>query len=369
MDEMRRNLWVGGFVLCGLLAMGALIVLFGRGPTWLMSRGTYPLHIRFAREVTEIRPGNLVTVKGITIGRVTSIGLWEAHPGTPQPAAPATVELTESVPVDVVVAIENAYRLPKGCTARTVEPMLGQGRPPIEIIVKASGEGLLEPGATIDGEAVKAFDAVFPPQVVATFETAARQIGDAADAMTPVLNELEQALQQRSPAAVDRGEVQGNLSSAVARFDHALKHFNEVLGDEGVKSQLRETIANVHDMSIQGKQVMSDLEVASGDGRAMMSDARRLITRVDQTVEKVDARVDDVAQAMIGTLDRADNALDQLAAIGQGVRNGEGTMGHLFMDAKLYESMVFTTERLTQALEEFRALIAEWREGKVRIAL
>ena len=43
--------------------------------------------------------------------------------------------------------------------------------------------------------------------------------------------------------------------------------------------------------------------------------------------------------------------------------------GQLVMDAKLYESLVITADRLTLALDDFRSLIAEWRKGGVKIGL
>ena len=74
MEEGRRNLTVGIFVLCGLLALGILIIQFGRGPTWLVQGSTYAIHVHFD-EVSGVRAGNLVTAKGIKIGSVDSVEL------------------------------------------------------------------------------------------------------------------------------------------------------------------------------------------------------------------------------------------------------------------------------------------------------
>ncbi|MCK4340739.1 MAG: MCE family protein [Phycisphaerae bacterium] len=355
MEERRRNLWVGLFVLVGLATLATLIVLFGQGPTALTTGGTYPLHIHF-NEVADIRAGNLVTVKGITVGRVTSVDLLDRE--------------RYEAGVDVVVAIENAYWLPEGSVAQTTEVMLGQGRPPVEIIPGPDGAEPLVSGASLPGTILKAIDTILPQTVLRTFENSARNIGDAAEALTPVLEELEKILEIRSPAEVDRSAaVQGNLSSALARFDASLKHFNDVLGDPEVKSQLRATVENVHAMSEQGKNVAEDLEQAAADVREMMAEGRQLLTRVDQSVEKMDVRAENLAQAVTGSLDSMDRVLDHLNIIGQQVSSGQGNIGHLIMDNKLYESLVISSERLSQAVEEFRALIREWREGgKIRVA-
>jgi phospholipid/cholesterol/gamma-HCH transport system substrate-binding protein len=354
MEETRRNIWVGITVLVGLGLLGTLIVLFGRGPTMLTRGGTYPLHIHFDW-VVDVRPGNLVNVKGITVGRVVDVGLRDRK--------------RFDAGVDVVVAIENAYWLPEGTRAKTTEPMLGQGRPPIELIPGPTENDPLPPNASIEGTVQKALDSIFPRGVVGTFEHAARQIGDAAAALTPVLEEMEDLLRQRSPAEVDRSvTVQGNLSTAVARLDATLRHFNEVLGDPEVKSALRDTVSNVHDMSVKGKAIMSDIEVAAGDAQEMIAEARQVVGRVDGAVENLDARTARLTAELTATLDELDVFLGHLNVVGQQVAGGEGSVGRLLMEDKLYESLRITAERLALAVDDFRGLIAEWREGKVRVA-
>lgn len=368
MEDVRRNLLVGLFVLLGLAAAATLIILFGRGPTWLIRGSTYPMHVHF-EQVAGIRSGTLVTVKGITIGRVDRVEL--RPPARPAPPAPG-VELLVSrdVGVDVVLAIDNKYRIPEGATALTTEPVLGQGRPPIEIIPGPADAPALGPNAVIRGEIRAAIDSIFPRHVVNTFETTARQIGDAAEALTPVLDEMRGLLERRLPTEVDRpGGPPGNLSSAMARLDSSLKHFNDVLGDGQVKSQLRETVANVHEMSERGKKVMTDLETAAGEAREVMTDARKFVVRADETLGNIDGRVTELARATRDSLGRADRFLDHLNVIGQQISSGQGNLGRLVMDGKLYEALAVTAERLALAVEEFRALVAEWREGKVRVAL
>ncbi len=356
MEEGRRNLMVGVFVLAGLAAFATLIVLFGRGPTWLVRGGTYPLYIQFDH-ASGIREGTLVTVQGITVGHVEWVGV---------------VDLKRlDAGVEVLVAIESEYVLPQGAAAQTTEPVLGQGRPPIELLVHGlEGQPALAAGATIAGTTRSAIDSIFPPGIVATFETTARQIGDAAGALTPVLEELEALLATRAPGDVDRpGGPQGNLNTALARLDALLRHYNEVLGDPAVKNKLRDTIANLHAMSEKGTKVMSDLEVAAGDGRELMSDARQLMTRADRTLGNVDARVTEVSQATVDRLDQIDQFMDHMNIIGARLSSGQGNVGRLLMDSKLYEALLITVERLSLTVEEFRALIAEWREGKIKVAL
>ena len=339
MEETRRNLMVGVFVLVGLGALGTLIVLFGQAPTWLATGNTYQLHVHF-EEVSGIREGNIVTAKGIEIGRVDHVDLQRPAPPEPDKGPPGEVLVGREVGVDVVLAIKREYLIPEGSSAVSTEPVLGQGRPPIEILPGPSGGPPLAPGSRIEGKIRRAFDSIFPSGVVSTFETTARQIGDAAEALTPVLDEMKQILEVRSPDKVDLpGGPQGNLSSAAARFDTLLKNVNDVLGEGETKNQLRATVANMHDMSENGKKVMSDLQVAAADAREFVAEGRKVAAKADQTLTNLDSRVTDVAQQTIDGLNRADRFLDYLNVVGEQVTSGKGTVGQLFMDAKLYEAL------------------------------
>ncbi len=374
MQEKRRNVMVGIFVLVGLAIMGIMIVLFGQGAQWMLRGQTYPLCVRFDR-VSGIRSGNLVTVKGIKIGTVDYVQLQNPRTAAagpaPSPAKDASgILVAQDMGVTVVLAIENQYLIPQGSTAQTTEPVLGQGRPAIEIIPGPPDAQPLPPGAIIPGTIRGGLESILPARVVTTLESMARQVGDAAEALTPVLEQLKDITEKRSPQMVDAaGGPQGNLSSALARLDSSLKHFNEVLGDNQVKSDLRETVANAREMSEKGKKVMDDLGAAAEQLRQVGSDAQKLVTRADDTLANFDGRVAELSRAAMDSFDRVDRVLDHLNVVGQQVTRGEGNLGRLVMDGRLYEAMVITAERLSLAVEEFRALIAEWREGKIRVSL
>ena len=355
MDEMRRNVWVGVFVACGLVALAALVVLFGQGPSWL-SGGRYVLHINFD-DAGSIRVGNLVTVRGMRIGEVSSVDLVDL------------ARLDKGV--DVLVSIQKRYSssIHEGASAQTGAGMFGQGRPPIEIDPGPANAPLLAAGATLTGKTRPALDSILPPGVVGTFETVARQIGDAAEAMPPVLNELQDLFQKRSPEQVDRGAAPGNISSAAARFDASLKHFNDVLGDPNVKSELRETVSNVRDMSEKGQRLMTDFEAAVKDARQLLADGREMIASANKKMENLDTRVTDVARALVDALDRADRVLDNLNVLSEQVTSGKGNVGQLFMDNRLYESLLETTGRLRLAIDEFRGLIADWQKHGMKTTL
>jgi phospholipid/cholesterol/gamma-HCH transport system substrate-binding protein len=354
MQERRQNLFVGLFVLVGLVFMGTLIVMFGAGPTWLMGRGGYLLHIQFPA-AAGIRDGNQVTASGLEIGRVLAVAFIDPK------------QFDKGV--DVTVEIVSQVRIPKQSRAQTQAPGFGAGRPPIEILPGPAEGGALPPNSTIKGEIRSAVESIIPEKVVSTLEKTATQVGQAAEELAPVLKDLHEVMQKRSPADVDRpGGVQGNLSSAMARADAVLKHFNDVLGDPETKSQLKDSLANIHQITEDGKAFASDLRAASAEARTVVSDAKTLIAKTQGAVERADGEVASVSRAARDMLDKGSQLLTSFHETINGINRGEGTLGRLVRDSKLYEALVLTAERAGKALDEFRVLVQDWQKGKVRVA-
>lgn len=351
MNEMRRNFWLGLFVLTGLFALGALVVIFGQQATFSVSQAPYALTVRFD-SVSGLRPGTMVTIGGLDVGRVQSLKFADST--------------AFDRGVDVLLTFNSRLTLHRGTRAETVEPGLGMGRPPVEIFPGPASEPLLEPGAVIEGRTSKMVESLIPPEIVTTFESTARQIGEASQALTPVLNDLHEMLQARTPAQVDSGQP-GNFSSAAARLDTALKHLNEVIGDEGSQGKLKGAIDNIYAISEDGKTAASELKAAIGDARTFTQNADKLVTGAQGSVTLFNENLENVARKLTTGLEQASTLLTELNTTAVNINRGEGTIGKLMTDERLYESANFSFMRLTEAIEELKQLIRDFQSGKVPI--
>ena len=226
----------------------------------------------------------------------------------------------------------------------------------------------MAPDALIPGEIRGTIDSIVPQRIVATLEKTASQMGEAAAALTPVLDDLHQVLVKRSPAEVDRpGGQQGNLSSAMTRFDGTLKHVNEVLGDPATKSQIKEAITNIHAASEDAKAVVADLRIASQEAHDVVCEARTLVQDTQGAVERLEAELMAASRDARTMLESGSRLFDTANDVAGAISRGEGTVGLLVQDGKLYEALVLTAERMAQAMEDFQLLIKEWRQGKIRV--
>lgn len=356
MRHSRQSFWVGLFVLVGLAALCVLIVLFGQSGFWTTRGDAYTLDIRFER-ATGIRSGTLVTVGGIDVGRVRTVDFADRR--------------RLDAGVSVVVAFDDPdFRMCNGTRARTSEPGLGEGRPPIVIIPGDPDGPVLASGSPIPGEISSAVESLIPKAIVTNFDKTATRIGEAAAALTPVLEHLEKMLEPLEIEIVDQpGGPGGNFATAVARLDALFKHFNDVLGDPEVKSKLRDSINNLHTLTEDGKMVLDNMKTAADDFRATAAEGRVLVEKTSDAVTHIDRHMEDVARSLNHDLEIASSLLTRLHSIAGRVDRGEGTVGLLLADNRLYESLLLTFRRLAEATEEFRLLVKEWQEGKIRVAL
>lgn len=354
MNESRRNLVVGTFVLFGLASLGVLIVLFGQVPSWITRASTWTLPIHFD-EVSGVREGTLVTLGGKTIGRVTSVEFID-----PQHIDRGIVVMT---------AIDEEYRVPAGARAETNEAIFGMGRPEVRIVIEVSTGEHLPEGQAISGRTAPAVEALFPPTIVDTLTTTATRLGEAAAALKPVLEDMHAMLEPRDPAAVDRALTPGNLASAGRRLDTLLKGLNEIVGDPATRSQFKDTLANFHQLSVDGVEIGKELRAFSADLKSLADEVRTLTQKGGTTMENIDRNVNRVAGALVDNLDRMSEILDGLAVASINIQRGEGSIGKFVQDERLYESMVLTFERLTETIEEFKVLVKDWQQGKIRVGL
>ncbi len=357
MNEFRRNVMIGLFLVIGLAGLTWLVVMFGEAPTWIVGGRTYKVQAYFAN-VENVIEGDPVYMKGVRIGHVGAIGFRNPE----HPEAGTALELE----------VQEKWRVPRSAQVIVELSAVGFARPLVKIVVPEgpTEEFLPRDGSVpLYGEMVSAFDALFPKDLVATFQKAADHIGDLAKALTPVAEDLHDLIQPRSLELVDQPEVgakrlSANLHTAVQRMDSALKHFNEILGDPNNKSNVRITLENMKEVSEQGKSVMADLKEVAKQARFVAEDAKELTGKMNKTVDKAGKQLDDVARALIDDAEKLGKFFDDLTVVSRQMAQGKGTAGKMLSDPELYDAMVLTFKRLQLTIDDLNSLVKQWqREG------
>ncbi len=355
MQERRRNILIGLFVLGGLVCLGILILLFGAFPNVVSGR-TYRVTVYFTNPLEDLPVDTDVFMIGKRVGRVAEVG-WRG--GQPNEGVEAGLD------------VQGDIRIPSNATAEFKEAAIGLGRSRLQIIVPM---GTPPPGylpingqATLLGTSLGPFEQIIPKQMGTSLERTANQIGKFAEALTPAARDIHDLLKTTSLEQVGAGQAVANLSTVLQRLDASLASINEVIGNTQAKQDMVATIANVRAASEQLKGAIADIQHFAEAARQTAEEAKGLPADVRQTLADLRGRIDTVGRSIISNADNLNRILVGLDQTVAGINQGEGTLGHLVKDNRLYEALALTAQRLSATIADLQALVKSWQAEGVKI--
>ncbi|HOB76414.1 MAG TPA: MlaD family protein [Phycisphaerae bacterium] len=361
MNERRRNVIIGIFVLGGLTALAVLIIKFGEASALLQTG--YEVQARFDR-VLGMREGITVTLAGVSVGRIKRVDLLDRQ----DPSQGAVV----------VMEIRSEFPIPSRSVALAIQPLMGQ--PAIQIVPPVvPTEPLPRDGtAVLAGRQLNALSQIIDQQMMATVEKTTARVGQLAEALTPVAHDLHVLFEKRTTAEVDAAkaaaarpdgvpttqQVTANLYTAVERLHNVLTRIEEVVGDPAVQSNFKDSLANLRVASEDARQAAASFREFSGQARQVGAKVDALTVKLDATLDTTHSHIDKLGRSLLANSDKMSKLFDQFILAGRQIAEGDGTVGMLLRDPKLYDELLLTVRRLKDAAADLQALIRTWqRQG------
>ncbi len=343
MTDRIRNSLIGLFVLGGLIALAVMIVLFGEG-RGLFSKG-YIVVAKFD-SVIGVRQGTDVNLAGVWVGKVTTVELIDKN--NPTKGARALMEIDQNYAIDKN-SIANVYTPILGQPVINIEPPLVPTR-----FVPKDGTG------EITGKVRNPLETAGDPELMNNLKNTTEQIR----LLALSFNQLISRRSLTEEEALDVHHLAPNLYSAVVRLDAILKHFDTILGDPEVQSNLKMALANFREASEGAKTAANNLGKLGEEARLTVGDARGVVVKLDQTVENANRRIEDLGAKLALNLDKLSRFIDYLNVVGRDMAEGNGAIGMLLRDTKFYDELLLTVQRIGQAAGELKVLVVQWqREG------
>lgn len=344
MNETSRNFMVGVFVLGSLLVLAVLLAWFGEAPKWL-GGNEWTLRIVGVRGLYGIEPGSPVQLNGVQIGRVRNLDFADRS----RPDAG----------VVIFAGIQDEFIVPGEARARVYGATFGFGTGHVDIVVPRDIR--MEPlpkkdSPMIEGEMHDAVAEMFPKDLVNKVEQAITNIGEFAAAATPAAEGLAALLEPRpkppAPGEVPSGEPApdelANVSTVVQRFDEVLANISNVLGDPQVQTDLREAIREM-------RNAVADLRKSI---EAFGASSERIAQSVETGVGDVREDFDKSFSQLNTVLERLDNSAANLSRTLAYIAEGQGTIGMLVRDPRLYEAAVISLQRFGDAMGSLKVILA-----------
>lgn len=283
-------------VKTGVLAIGA-ILLFIFGYSFLKGTNIFDKNRTFYvkyQNVEGLAKSALVTINGLDVGKVQNIRFANKTGGL-------VVEFT----------VEDDFEFSKNSVARIYSSGLIGGKS-LGIFPEYDPNNVAKSGDTLRGEVedgmLSAVTKALGPlekkvnNTLATVDTLMLAFTDVLDDSTR--NNLKQAIE--------------NLSNTLKSFEGVSQKLNGILGENGGK--LNNTFTNLDEMSANFAK-LSDSLAQLETGR-LVADLQTVVTRLD--------------------------------AIAAGIENGEGSVGKLLKDDKLYDNLEGASRQLEQLLQDVK---------------
>lgn len=322
MSPYRRNVLVGVTVLSALVILGWMILQFGGQLGTAFAGEQYAVTFVGPR-ADGVSPGSQVLYRGTVVGKVERVKLEAAQQR-----------------VVVGARLEKDAALPGGLFGSIKQlSLLGTGA---AIELAPQNPALAMGGATAEGD------------------TLDLRYGGLA-LLPPELSELSENLNVAVKAYNDSGLIArlralaDNTDRQVTQAGEVIEGFRAVFGDAAVQGDLRATVANLRATSERFEKFSADLPALSAQARGALANA--------------DARFATLASSLDERLVQVSVALDSANSVLRKIDSGDGSLGRLLNDGRLYEALLSSARRVDATLKDAQRVVQQIEQEGVSLRL
>jgi phospholipid/cholesterol/gamma-HCH transport system substrate-binding protein len=330
MTSYRKNLMVGVVVLGAIVTLCWMILKFGEKPATFFSPPQINLSFMSDR-ADGLAEGSAIAYRGVQVGRVTTV---TRLPDNLRVRIEAQVDKDPPLPANVTGAIER-------------QSFLGSGSSIALVLTTAQPEGVLASGTELPAKFVGLN--MLPPE----FADLAREA------------KIAIAKFNQSGMMDNLNEAVTSTNAAIKKATTVIEHLDTIVGDEKVRGQLREAIANINDASQKANRIATNVEKFSNDLNGMSADAKATIGETKAAVTQIRTSVANTEQQISGRLEQIAKILEDIHSVTVKIDKGQGTAGLLVNDPKLYDSLVESSRELRTTIADFNRLIEQWEQEGV----
>ena len=145
--------------------------------------------------------------------------------------------------------------------------------------------------------------------------------------------------------------LQMKVEGAVSHADTLLMNVNKVL-DDRTRMELRQSIAGLNELIGSFKVSADKLNVLLENNKEQMDNSLKNVDKITSNFSKLS---DSLANAgLASTVANFKTTVEKLNSVLAKIENGEGSLGKLAHDEKLYDNLASATRELDLLLQDFR---------------
>ncbi len=324
--QRRRDIVVGLFVIFGLGALGWMIFQFQRLPSAISQMKSFKIYVQFA-SASGLQTDTPVKFCGYQIGRVTQVM---------PPAIRTDIDTGQPYHQTVcVLSIDEHYvNIPSNVEVKLMTRGLGSSY----IELKEDPTKLPAP----------------PRDPNRPNETRVLINGMLLQGSSGMTSEF---FPEESQKKLDR------LLQGIGAF---VANANDILGDPNNKANIKGSLAHFSDATHNAAVAMEDARKLMEQASRTLDEFKGLAATGTGSLKNTDAQVERLVVAIVNTSGELGRAMSELRTALEKANQGQGTVGHLVNDAKLYENLLESTDQLNRLLKDLQSLINKVSEKGLR---
>lgn len=356
MKERNRNIAVGLTVIVAAAMLGGMIVIFSVLPQSLQPG--YNVRME-ADQSYDIHPGNTVFMQGIRIGAISEVRFTDTSNPTKGVTLIANIGREHSVPVGSALHVySKGFVGGSYLTMQSDKPqkdekgevvMLPKDREStIAIVREESGSG-----------------SILPPEAKPALVAMTKLAENLNALVSPQPSGGEPSASQPSTqggpsASGPSGGASNNIQDMIARMNRTMDNFNAVVGDPSNQANLKISLANLAKATASANEAMASVKLFATDAQKTFKDVSNMAQTGSQRMEDIAKRLVDDAQSLSALMDTLNKAATK-------IESGQGTLGLMVNDPKLYNNLVDAAKQMTLMLKDMQDLMDKWKQQGVPI--
>jgi len=344
MTENARNVAVGLTVIVALVLLAGMIVMFSGGKFRLGDGYEITMHFPSSGDA---KSGDEVHLAGIPVGRITNVSFTDGDPRKGVTIT-ARIDADKRIPANV-----NAYIFSRGFMGGSYLQLHADGP---ERKDPATGQALeflpMEPDRAIVIEGYVR-TGLFPPELKEGLAELSR--------LAKNLNAIVAAPPAPATTTTQQAQLPPSLPGTLAKIDRTLDAMYAVLDAEN-RTNIKQALANLSEATAAATKAMQAVRKTATEAQETVRSLTTMASRTDHRIETLSAKLLESAEKVSTMLTDVKKTTARLEA-------GEGTLGKLINDPKLYDSLLEATQEMARLLEDFRRLVEQWNKRGVEIKL
>lgn len=320
MPGYRRNFLVGLVVLGALVVLAWMVLRFGGTIGQAFAPANTPVYF-ISDRADGLAEGSPVLYRGVIVGKVAGIKRNSDNLGV---RIDAMLDDQPPLPSNLRGIIKTQSFLG---AAGAVSLELTNGKP----------EGRLAPNTEIKLSFV-GLD-VLPPEY------------------TELATELRLAVIQFRESGIIN-----NVNTQVSKVGQLVDSVRGITDDQKFRSDLKAAADGLHRATEDAARVAARFNEISAKLEKVTDEAGGAVTDARVTINKTQGHIDDLARQVTSRVEQMAKLLETFQSISAKVDNGDGTVGLLVNDPKLYMSLVETSEKLNVTVSDLSRLVQQWEQ-------